>query len=93
MEKRKNWRKKWKKEKTFFLKENLLQDPDSMRTGTKGRPVLVQGIFMGVERAGRLPIAEPISTESMSIEVNEFLWKKVSNLIRISKSFSESTKK
>jgi hypothetical protein len=53
--------------------EYLLQDPDSIRTGTSGRPVLVQGIFIGVERAGRFTKAEQISTESMSIDVNELL--------------------
>jgi hypothetical protein len=51
---------------------NLLQEPDSIKTGTKGRDVVVvgtEGILTGVERA----LVAPTSIDSTSMCVNEFL--------------------
>lgn len=60
--------------KTFKLL-CLLQDPDSIKTGTKGRVVVevleIEGILTGVERA-----LAPTSIDSTSMCVNEFLQKK-----------------
>lgn len=48
----------------------LLHDPDSMSTGTNGLIPPETGIFMGFDLAGRLTVLpEPISTDSVSIEV------------------------
>jgi hypothetical protein len=70
----------------FSSKFNLLHDPDSIKTGTNERPL--PGIFIGFERAGRLPaIAEPISTDSISIAVNGDLQK-----IKINKLSIQSRK-
>jgi hypothetical protein len=52
----------------FLINFHLLHDPDSIKTGTNERPL--PGMFIGLERAGRLPtIVAPISTDSMSIAV------------------------
>lgn len=49
----------------------LLHDPDSMSMGTNGLIPPEMGIFMGLERAGRFTMFPgPISTESVSIDVN-----------------------
>lgn len=59
---------------TILVNFRVLHDPDSIKTGTRGRPPEVDvGILTGVERAGRFTIAEPISTESISIDVKELL--------------------
>lgn len=59
---------------SFYYKINLLQDPDSMRTGTNGRDAAdvfgCTGIFIGVDRAA---LDAPISTDSTSMWANELL--------------------
>lgn len=53
--------------------KNLLQEPDSIKTGMAERQILPpgKGIFIGLERAGRVPvILIPTSTASESMKDN-----------------------
>lgn len=52
-------------------KEYLLADPDSMSTGTTLRPIPIEGVCIGFDRAGRFAgTLTPISTASLSMCCN-----------------------
>lgn len=56
---------------TNQMKEYILADPDSMSTGTTLRPMPIEGVCIGFDRAGRFAgQLTPISTASLSMCCN-----------------------